>query len=300
VKKYEFVEQLKASYPVARLCRIFGVSPRLPERLLGMAPTRALRARERQRATEGADCEHSHGESGDLRRPAHPGGTRRTRGALRAQARGAAHATGGCRLKDPGCHRRRRFATTQRDPARACAPDLVKRAFVASSPDELWVADITYVPTGQGFLFLAVVLDACSRRVVGWSMATHVRAELVLGALEMALQHRRPAAGVTHHSDHGSQYTSQVFQDRCRTAGIRSSMGSVGDCYDNAMAESFFATLECELLARSSLRTHDEARAALFDFIEVFYNRRRRHSALGYLSPDAFENRRCSEILVVA
>jgi len=184
----------------------------------------------------------------------------------------------------------------------------VKRAFVASSPDELWVADITYVPTGQGFLFLAVVLDACSRRVVGWSMATHVRAELALCALEMALQHRRPAAGVIHHSDHdsdhdsdhGSQYTSQVVQDRCRTAGIRSSMGSIGDCYDNAMAESFFATLECELLARSSLHTHDEACAALFDFIEVFYNRCRRHSALGYLSPDAFENRRFSETLVVA
>lgn len=235
--------------------------------------------------------------------------SRATYGAPRIHAELAAHGVqcGRKRVARPmrlagvaGCHRRRRFATTQRDPARPCAPDLVKRAFVASSPDELWVADITYVPTGQGFLFLAVVLDACSRRVVGWSMATHVRAELVLGALEMALRHRRPAAGVIHHSDHGSQYTSRVFQDRCRTAGIRSSMGSIGDCYDNAMAESFFATLECELLARSSLRTHDEARAALFDFIEVFYNRRRRHSALGYLSPDAFENRRFSETPVVS
>ena len=158
---------------------------------------------------------------------------------------------------------------------------------------------MTYVPTQQGFLFLAVVLDACSRRVVGWSMAAHLRTELPLAALEMALQHRRPAAGVIHHSDHGSQYTALAFQERCRRAGIRSSMGSVGDCYDNAMAESFFATLECELLSRSAFPTHAEARRALFDFIEVFYNRQRRHSALGYLSPEGFE-RRITETPVVA
>ncbi len=130
-------------------------------------------------------------------------------------------------------------------------------------------------------------------------MANHLRAELVVAALDMALQHRRPAAGVIHHSDHGSQYTAQTFQDCCRAAGIRSSMGSVGDCYDNAMAESFFATLECELLSRSSFPTHTQARTALFDFIEVFYNRQRRHSALGYLSPETFE-RRFQETSVVA
>jgi putative transposase len=129
-------------------------------------------------------------------------------------------------------------------------------------------------------------------------MANHLRAELVVAALEMALQHRRPAAGVIHHSDDGSQYTAQTFQDRCRAAGIRSSMASVGDCYDNAMAESFFATLECELLSRSSFPTQAEARTALFDFIDfidfiaVFYTRQRRHSALGYLSPESFERRR--------
>jgi putative transposase len=120
-------------------------------------------------------------------------------------------------------------------------------------------------------------------------MATHLRTDLAVAALEMALQHRRPAAQVIHHSDHGSHYTAQAFQERCRAARIRSSMGSVGDCYDNAMAESFFATLECELLSRSSFSTHADARAALFDFIEVFYNRQRRHSALGYLSPESFE-----------
>jgi putative transposase len=153
--------------------------------------------------------------------------------------------------------------------------------------------------TRQGFLFLAVVLDACSRRIVGWSMGAHLRAELVLAALDMALQHRRPQPGVIHHSDHGSQYTSAAFQQRCRQAGVRSSMGSVGDCYDNALAESFFATLECELLSRSSFSTHADARAALFDFIEIFYNRQRRHSALGYCSPERFE-RRIQETLVVA
>jgi putative transposase len=131
-----------------------------------------------------------------------------------------------------GCHRRR-VVTTRRDAARPSAPDLVKRVFVAARPDALWVADLTYVPTRQGFLFLAVVLDACSRRVVGWSMATHLRAELALAALDMALQHRRPAAGVIHHSDHGCQYTAQAFQDRCRAVGIRCSMGSVGDSSEN-------------------------------------------------------------------
>jgi putative transposase len=197
-----------------------------------------------------------------------------------------------------GCHRRR-VRTTRRDPARPSAPDLVQRTFSASTPNQVWVADLTYVPTQQGFVFLAVVLDAYSRRVVGWSMAAHLRTELVVAALDMALQHRRPLAGVIHHSDHGSQYTSAAFQERCRQLGVRSSMGSVGDCYDNALAESFFATLECEVLARTAFRTHAEARTALFDYIEIFYHRQRRHSTLGYLSPEGFE-RRLQETLVVA
>jgi Integrase core domain len=148
-----------------------------------------------------------------------------------------------------GCHRRRHVVTTQREPARPAAPDLVTRSFVADAPNRLWVADITYVPTWSGFVYLAVVLDAFSRRVIGWSMADNLRTELVLSALEMALWRRRPAAGVIHHYDHG-QYTSIAFGQRCREAGVAPSMGSVGDCYDNALAESFFATLECELLDR--------------------------------------------------
>ena len=152
------------------------------------------------------------------------------------------------------------------------------------------MADITYIPTWAGFLYLAVALDAFSRRIVGWAMATTLHAQLVLDALNMALATRRPK-DVVHHSDQGSQYTSIAFGKRCREAGVRPSMGSVGDAYDNAMAESFFATLECELLDRRRFKTQAEARMAVFEFIEGFYNPHRRHSSLGYLSPVNYERR---------
>jgi putative transposase len=187
-----------------------------------------------------------------------------------------------------GVSRRRWKTTTVRDRAARRAPDLVQRDFVAAAPDRLWVADITYIPTWAGFLYLAVVVDAWSRKVVGWAMTTHLRTELVLAALEMALGQRRPR-DVIHHSDQGTQYTSIAFGLRCREAGVRPSMGSVGDAYDNALCESFFATLECELLDRRPMRTQAEARMAVFDFIEGWYNSHRRHSSLGYLSPNEFE-----------
>lgn len=189
-----------------------------------------------------------------------------------------------------GVSRRRRFCTTVRDDSARQAPDLVERNFTATGRDQLWVADITYIPTEAAFLYLAVVVDVWSRRVVGWAMATHLRTELVLEALEMALVRRRPS-GVIHHSDQGTQYTSLAFGQRCREAGVRPSMGSVGDCFDNALCESFFATLECELLDRQRFRTPAEARAAVFDFLEGWYNTHRRHSALAYLSPIQFESR---------
>ncbi len=189
-----------------------------------------------------------------------------------------------------GVSRRKRYRTTVRDRNARPAPDLVERNFSTERPDQLWVADITYIPTRAGFLFLAVVLDAFSRRIVGWAMADHLRTELVLNALNMALGQRRPQA-VIHHSDQGCQYTSIAFGARCKQAGVRPSMGSVGDCYDNAMCESFFATLECELLDRQRFRNHAEARMAVFDFIEGWYNSHRRHSALNYLSPLEFERR---------
>jgi putative transposase len=189
-----------------------------------------------------------------------------------------------------GVHRRRPVRTTTRNPDSGPAPDLVHRQFTVNEPDRLWVADITYVPTWAGFLYLAVVMDAFSRRIVGWAMANHLRTELVLEALNMALFQRKPSS-VIHHSDQGSQYTSIGFGKRCTQAGVRPSMGSVGDCYDNAMCESFFATLECELIDRQSFRTHAEARMPIFDFIEGWYNPRRRHSAIGYCSPQEFERR---------
>ena len=176
-----------------------------------------------------------------------------------------------------GVSRRKRGKTTRRGKRHAPAADLVDRDFTASAPDELWVADITYVPTWSGFLYLAVVLDVWSRRIVGWSMATTLHTKIVLDALEMAVRQRQPV-GVVHHSDQGCQYTSLDFGRRCREAGIRPSMGSVGDAYDNAMCESFFATLETELIDRTSFPTKSAARLAVFDFIEGFYNPQRRHS----------------------
>jgi len=187
-----------------------------------------------------------------------------------------------------GVSKRRWCSTTIRDDRARPAPDLVQRQFKADGPNKLWVADITYVPTWAGFLFLAVVLDAWSRRVVGWAMETHLRTELVTQALNMAVGQRKPTE-VIHHSDQGCQYTSFAFGRRCREAGIRPSMGSVGDAYDNAMCESFFATLECELLDRRRFKNQAEARMAVFEFIEGWYNPHRRHSALGYLSPARFE-----------
>ena len=189
-----------------------------------------------------------------------------------------------------GVSRRRGTRTTKRDQRVRPAPDLVERDFSADAPDRLWVADVTYVPTWAGFLFLAVVVDAFSRRVVGWSMANHMRTALVLDALNMALVQRRPTEAVIHHSDQGTQYTSIAFGTRCRAMNVRPSMGSVGDCYDNAMCESFFATLECELIERTTFRTQADARLAIFEFIEGWYNRHRRHSSLGYLSPQAYES----------
>ena len=187
-----------------------------------------------------------------------------------------------------GVSRRKGTRTTFRDERVRPACDLVDRNFHADEPNRLWVADITYVPTWAGFLYLAVVLDAFSRRIVGWAMGHNLKAQLVLDALNMALAQRRPV-GVIHHSDQGSQYTSIAFGLRCREAGVRPSMGSVGDAYDNAMCESFFATLECELLDRRKFRTKAEARMAIFQFIEGWYNPGRRHSALGYQSPINYE-----------
>jgi putative transposase len=187
-----------------------------------------------------------------------------------------------------GASLRRFVVTTTADPRALRAVDLVDRRFYSEGPDRLWVADITYIPTWSGFLYLAMVLDVYSRRIVGWSMETHLRTELILAALEMALVQRRPQS-VIHHSDRGCQYTSYAFGKRCQEAGVMPSMGSVGDAYDNAMAESFFATLERELLSRHRFKSQAQAKMAVFEWIEGWYNPHRRHSSLGYRSPVNYE-----------
>jgi putative transposase len=189
-----------------------------------------------------------------------------------------------------GMVRRRRGRTTISVPGVRVCEDLVDRAFAADGPDRLWAADITYLRTWEGWLYLAAVQDVFSRRIVGWSMADHMRTELVLDALGMALEHRRPAPGLVHHSDQGSQYVSLAFGQTARAAGIAQSMGSRGDCFDNAVAESFFATLKKELVNRRPWPTKAELRREIFDYIEIFYNRQRRHGTLGMRSPADFEN----------
>jgi putative transposase len=189
-----------------------------------------------------------------------------------------------------GMIRRRRGRTTVSVPGIRTAPDLVARDFNPTAINRLWSADITYIRTWEGWLYLASVMDCYSRRIVGWAIADHLRAELVVDALEMAVKRRRPDAGLIHHSDRGAQYTSLIFTHRCRSAGIDVSMGSRGDCFDNAVLESFHASLKKDLIHRQAWPTKAEAPTAVFDYIEAFYNRRRRHSTLGMLSPLEFEN----------
>jgi putative transposase len=188
-----------------------------------------------------------------------------------------------------GLVRRRRGRTTISVPGVRVCEDLVDRRFLAAGPDRLWVADITYLRTWEGWLYLVAVQDVYSRRIVGWAIDSHMRTELVLDALRMALTRRRPAPGLIWHSDQGSQFVSLAFGQQARAAGIAQSMGSRGDCYDNAVAESFFATLKKELIHRRSWPEKAELRSEIFEYIEVFYNRRRRHRSLGFLSPEQFE-----------
>lgn len=271
----------QAKFPVATMCRLLGVSRSGYYAWVKRPPSpRAVRDEQLTKAVQASHA-RSDGTYGaprilaDLQEAGEHVGQKRVARLMR-------------KAGVVGVHRRRGVRTTRRGPEETAATDLVKRDFTARAPDELWVADITYVPTWAGFLYLAVVLDAFSRRVVGWAMETHLKTELVLDALDMAVEQRRPES-VIHHSDHGTQYTALAFGKRCSEMGVKPSRGSVGDCYDNAMAESFFATLECELLDRRRFRTPTEARHAIFRFIEGWYNPHRRHSALGQQSPVNYE-----------
>jgi putative transposase len=272
----------QAEFPIATMAHVLGVSAsgyhawrsrppsaRAVEDKMLMKTVRTVHATSRE--TYGSPRIHA-----ELRATGHRHGRKRIARLMRA-----ATLTGASR-------RQKGVTTTRRDKEARPAPDLVDRDFNAVGPDKLWFADIAFVPTAKGFMYLAVVLDAWSRKVVGWSMANHLRTELVLDALEMAIGQRR-SGDVIHHSDQGSQYTSLAFGGRCREANVRPSMGSVGDAYDNAMCESFFATLECELLERRRFASQAEAKMACFSFIEGWYNPVRLHSSLGYRSPIAYE-----------
>jgi putative transposase len=284
VSCYRLIEAEKAHHGVSRLARVLGVAragyyawasrPASARTRADRALTEQIREiHARSRATYGAPRVHAELRLGlDVH-------VARKRVARLMRAAGL-----------QGCHRRRHHGLTRRDPQAAAAPDLVGRQFSPPGPDRLWVADITQQRTGEGWLYLAVVLDAFSRRIVGWSMADHLRTELVLDALDMAIAQRQPTPGLVHHTDHGCQYTSLAFGRRLEQAGLIASMGTVGDALDNAVAESFFATLECELLDRFAWPTRQTLRTAVFDFIEVFYNRQRRHSTLDYLTPVDYEH----------
>jgi putative transposase len=194
--------------------------------------------------------------------------------------------------------RGRRKRTTRRSERAVPAEDLLQRSFAATRIDKVWVADITYVATREGFLYLAFILDVHSRRIVGWSMENHLKTELVVDALQMAVWRRKPAPGLVHHSDQGVQYTSLSFSERLREVGIKPSMGRTGTALDNAMAESFVSTLKAELVSRLEFPTRQAARTAIFDYLETFYNTRRLHSSLGYRSPADFEEDRIEEASV--
>ncbi|HWQ37064.1 MAG TPA: IS3 family transposase [Burkholderiales bacterium] len=280
---FRFVAAHQLEFPVRTMCRVFGVSPSGFYAWNAREPS--ARAIEDARLTDRVRFFHARSKGAygapnileDLREEGIRVGKKRVARLMKAD--------GLC-----GVCRRKFVITTARDANAQPSADLVQRQFSTDAPNRLWVADITYIPTWAGFLYLAVVLDVFSRRIVGWAMAEHLRTELVLAALNMAIGQRR-AKGIVHHSDHGTQYTSIAFGLRCREANVRPSMGSVGDAYDNAMAESFVATLECELLDRRRFATKAEARMAILDFIEGWYNPRRRHSRLGWISPIEFERR---------
>jgi putative transposase len=185
--------------------------------------------------------------------------------------------------------KRFRVRTTDSNHSYSVVPNVLDRQFDQEQPNKVWVADITYVPTDEGWLYLAAIIDLYSRQVVGWATADHLRAELACNALHMAIQQRRPEPNLLHHSDRGVQYASDAYQALLAKHQMRPSMSGRADCYDNAVIESFFATLKCELIYQERFPTREHAQRALFEYIEVFYNRRRRHSSLNYLSPQQFE-----------
>jgi putative transposase len=295
--RYAWIRDRRDHYPVALTCRVLGVS-RAGYYAWQRRLARAEPGRRRKRREELAGQVRAVHEA-----------SRRTYGSPRVYQELKAREVACCEntvarvMRDAGIRsvvrRRFRARTTDSTHAHPVAPNVLARDFAAAAPDRKWAADITYVPTGEGWLYLGVVIDLCSRKVVGWSMGESLRAELCTDALAMAVRSRRPppGAGLIHHSDRGVQYACGLYRRLLESNGIVCSMSGKGDCYDNAVAESFFKTLKVELVYQQPRRpggfdgyaTRAEARRSVFEYIEVFYNRKRLHSSLGYVSPEQFE-----------
>jgi putative transposase len=280
--KYQFIEQHKQEFPVVVMCRVLKVS----ESGFYAWRKRPVSQRKREDAQITEELRqgfHAHqGRYGSPRLHVEL----RDRGIRCSRKRVARlmQETGLCAKR-----KRRRVVTTRRDTSHPVAPNVLNREFTATEPNTTWTTDITYIPTAQGWLYLAVILDLYSRMVVGWSMSAHCDEELVERALDMALMRRRPKAGLLHHSDRGCQYTSRAYRLCLEQAGMRVSMSRKGNCWDNAAMESFFGTLKGECVGSRLYASHDEARLAIFTYLEVYYNRIRRHSTLGYVSPFIYE-----------
>lgn len=280
--KFEFIDAQKALFPVEFMCEQLGVS-RSGFYAWRERPESARQQQDEQLAEEVAQA---HRDSRGTY------GSPRVHAELKARGRKVSRKRVARLMKKQKLaarKRRRSVRTTDSKHSHPVAPNVLERDFSPSQPNSTWATDITYVWTGEGWLYLAVVLDLFSRRVVGWSMSEHIDTKLVLGALEMALQGRQPPQGLIHHSDRGSQYASAEYRQALASRAIQASMSRKGNCWDNAVVESFFSSLKQELVYPTDFATRHQARSELFEYIEVFYNRQRRHSSLGYLSPRDYE-----------
>jgi len=280
--KYQFIEQYKQEFPIVVMCRVLAVSES------GFYDWR--KRPQSQHKREDARLTTQIQEVFVAYRGVY--GSPRIHAELRDQGWRCSRKRIARLMQENGMDARRkpfRPVTTKSNPKHAVAPNLLQQDFTAERPNEKWTGDITYVPTAQGWLYLAVILDVFSRRVIGWAMSSRCDELLVETALRMALARRRPGAGLLHHTDRGSQYTSRAYQQVLEEVEITVSMSGKGNCYDNALTESFFGSVKDECVHRAVYHSHGEARQSLFEFLEVFYNRQRRHSSLGYLSPVAFE-----------
>ena len=281
--KFAFIEEHLSEYPVEDCCEVLEVS-RSGYYARSKRPASARAERREQLA---AKIRFVHEENRKVY------GSPRVCRALRAQGEEVCENTVADIMKERQIRAKtkKKFVpkTTDSRHQHPIAANLLDRRFDATLPNQKWAVDITYVPTDQGWLYLAGVIDLCSRKIVGWSMAKHMETSLVSDALKMAIARRNPGEGLLHHSDRGVQYASEDYQHLLECKGMQISMSGKGDCWDNAAMESFWATLKTELVNHEDYVTHEQARTSIFEYIEVFYNRKRLHSSIGYQSPEAFE-----------